>query len=131
MKNYKLLSAQEVNITTKVKYEGLLGDSKHKKNVFSYVITVKNNSVRRIKLMSRKWLIMDSVDGKHTVEGEGVVGQKPELEPGQSFTYDSWCPIEGQLGEMSGYYYFIDMDTEEQLMVEIPRFSLILPAVLN
>jgi ApaG protein len=53
-----------------------------------------------------------------------VVGQKPILEPNTSFTYTSGCPLMSEFGKMSGYYTFLNLNSQETFQVEIPAFSL-------
>ena len=54
---------------------------------FSYVINIENNSSRTVQLLRRKWMIFDSIGDHLLVEGEGVVGQKPVIAPGEIYTY--------------------------------------------
>jgi len=76
-------------------------------NMFAYQITITNVShPTTIKLISRHWEIKDSKGRERIVDGEGVVGAQPELEPGQSFTYSSNCPIQTATGSMKGHFEF-------------------------
>src|ERR1041385_8547500 len=68
--------------------------------IFAYRIRITNESPLRVKLLSRHWIIVDAHGQRHEVRGEGVVGQQPDLGPGESFTYSSFCPLQTQWGTM-------------------------------
>jgi ApaG protein len=90
--------------------------------VWSYHIRIENNGTRDVQLIARHWIITDARGHVEEVEGEGVVGEQPLLEPGQSFDYVSGCPLETPSGTMAGTYAFA---AEGDLFeVEIPAFSL-------
>lgn len=71
---------------------------------FVYRIRITNESERRVKLLTRYWMIVDADGARHEVEGEGVVGQQPEMGPGESFEYSSFCPLPTPWGTMEGRY---------------------------
>lgn len=98
---------------------------------FSYSITIENQSSDTVQLLSRKWHIFDSLNHTETVEGEGVVGQKPILKPKQLYTYSSHCFLVSPIGSMNGYYNMINFSTSEKFKVCIPTFQLMLPATFN
>lgn len=91
---------------------------------FSYQITILNRSIQPVQLVSRYWHILDGGLHEETVNGLGVVGQQPILEPNTSFTYSSGCPLMSEFGKMSGHYTFMNLATQETFQVEIPAFSL-------
>jgi ApaG protein len=64
------------------------------------------------------------------VRGEGVVGEQPVIEPGQSFDYVSGCPLSAPTGSMEGRYFMVAEDGS-RFAVDIPRFPLIAPAVAS
>lgn len=101
------------------------------KHFFSYQITIKNTSNQTAQLVSRCWDIVDGIGQKETVNGLGVVGQQPIIEPGNSFTYTSGCPLISSMGKMSGYYIFLNMENQATFKVEIPPFELIPAYHLN
>ncbi len=74
------------------------------KNLFSYKVTITNEGDEYAKLISRHWVIIDADGNKDEVKGPGVVGQTPGLNPGDSFTYTSYCPIDTDWGTMEGSY---------------------------
>jgi ApaG protein len=65
------------------------------------------------------------------VEGEGVVGETPTLEPGDSFSYNSGCDFSTEIGKMSGFYTMKKLVDQAEFNVLIPEFMMVLPARLN
>lgn len=74
---------------------------------FLYTITIANESHDTVQLLSRHWIITDGSGHVEEVRGPGVVGQQPVLEPGQSFTYTSGCPLDTPFGKMEGTYQMV------------------------
>ena len=95
---------------------------------WAYHIRIENESDARVKLVSREWTIKDGRGGHHEVRGEGVVGEQPVIEVGQSFDYVSGCPLSTPTGSMEGRYFMVASDGS-RFAVDIPRFPLIAPAV--
>lgn len=95
--------------------------------VFVYFITLENHGSERVQLLERHWRIEESGGATTEVMGEGVVGQQPILEPGETFQYNSWTPIAHPPGVMRGSYTFQN-PRGERFKVEIPAFALTLPA---
>jgi ApaG protein len=71
---------------------------------FLYTITISNTGSETVQLISRHWIITDANGQVEEVRGPGVVGQQPVLEPGESFTYTSGCPLTTSFGKMEGTY---------------------------
>ncbi|GAB2535202.1 Co2+/Mg2+ efflux protein ApaG [Rufibacter soli] len=99
--------------------------------VFAYKITIQNNSEFTVKLLRRHWHIFDSNNEIREVEGEGVVGQQPVLEPGESHQYVSGCNLKTSIGKMAGTYLMERLVDGKQFQVTIPEFTLIIPYKLN
>ena len=97
---------------------------------WAYHIRLENAGDRTVQLLSRHWIITDGRGARHTVEGEGVVGEQPLIEPGASFDYVSGCPLATSTGAMQGSYRMVD-DTGLTFDVAIPRFALHAPAVTH
>ncbi len=105
-------------------------DPQENRYVFSYTITIRNDGSVAAKLLSRHWIITDA-DGKvQEVEGEGVVGEQPHLEPGERFRYTSGTVLETPVGSMQGTYHMIAADGVE-FDAEIPPFTLAIPRTLH
>jgi ApaG protein len=99
--------------------------------VFAYKIDIRNNSEYTVKLLRRHWYIYDANGVVREVEGEGVVGQQPVLEPGESHQYVSGCNLKSGLGKMRGTYDMERLADGSTFEVEIPEFTLVVPYRLN
>lgn len=99
--------------------------------VFLYRVRIINKSDHTVQLLRRHWEICDSIYGKEVVHGDGVVGQQPVLEPGQSYSYTSACPLISPLGSMKGYYEMEKHISGAIIKVEIPEFTLMAPELMN
>ncbi len=99
--------------------------------VFAYKITIRNNSELTVKLLRRHWHIHDANSPVREVEGEGVVGRQPVLEPGQSHHYMSGCNLKSGVGKMRGTYLMERVANGQAFNVEIPEFTLMVPFRLN
>lgn len=94
--------------------------------VWGYRITIANNSDETVQLMARFWRITDGLGRTEEVSGAGVVGEQPELAPGDSFQYTSGCPLRTPSGIMVGTYTMRG-EAGRLFEVAIPTFSLDLP----
>jgi ApaG protein len=99
--------------------------------VFAYKIDIRNNSEYTVKLLRRHWFIYDANGVVREVEGEGVVGQQPVLEPGESHQYVSGCNLKSGLGKMRGTYDMERLADGSTFEVDIPEFTLVVPYRLN
>jgi ApaG protein len=99
--------------------------------VFAYEITITNQSPYTVQLLRRTWHIQDAIGRKRMVKGEGVVGQKPVLAPGQAHTYVSGCNFQEPVGQMKGHFVFLRNADKGEFEVRIPNFLMELPALLN
>ena len=97
---------------------------------WAYHVRIENEGSRAVQLISREWTIGDGRGGRHEVQGEGVVGEQPVLEPGGSFDYVSGCPLNTPTGFMEGRYHMVSAEGTS-FAVAIPRFPLIAPAVAS
>lgn len=95
---------------------------------WAYHIRIENEGPMAVQLISREWLIRDGRGGRHEVQGEGVVGEQPVIEPGGAFDYVSGCPLSTPTGSMEGRYHMVGADGSS-FPIEIPRFPLVAPAV--
>jgi ApaG protein len=118
-----------VSVTTKYMQDYSSPDNQH--FVFSYKVKIVNNSPYTIQLLDRHWQIFDSCGEFREVNGEGVVGQRPILEPNQTHEYSSGCNFKSSMGKMSGNYSFVRIVDGFKFKVTIPEFVMIAPFVLN
>ena len=92
---------------------------------FVYFITIDNRSEETVTIKGRKWVVTDSDGGRIVVEGDGVVGKFPQLEPGEKFSYNSYHTI-GSDSIAEGA--FIGVTEEgEPVVTRIPRFEMKVP----
>ena len=120
-----------IKISVKTKYDGTLYRNHHLYHNFSYYITIENESLETVQLTDRFWKILDSLNRIEIVEGEGVVGQTPILEPQDTYTYKSGCFLLSNIGAMSGFFIMVNLETQQNFEVTIPTFQLSTPISLN
>ncbi len=97
---------------------------------WAYHIRIENEGRKAVQLVSREWTISDGRGARHEVQGEGVVGEQPIIEPGGSFDYVSGCPLTTPTGHMEGRYHMVSADGST-FAAAIPRFPLVAPAVAS
>lgn len=93
---------------------------------WAYHIRIENEGASAVQLINRHWVITDGRGARHSVEGEGVVGEQPMIAPGESYDYVSGCPLSTPTGQMQGSYHMVGEDGSA-FDVKIPRFPLIAP----
>lgn len=98
--------------------------------LFAYHISIENHGNESVKLISRHWIITDGDGDTSEVEGMGVVGEQPKLEPGQSFEYTSACPLPTPVGTMHGSFRMVS-ESGEEFDALINAFTLAIPRALN
>ena len=97
---------------------------------FAYRVQIINVGETAAQLLNRHWIITDGNGEVSEVQGEGVVGEQPHLDPGKGFTYTSACPLPTPVGTMHGTYEMQDEDGE-RFEATIAPFTLKTPGVLN
>ncbi len=120
-----------IKISVLTSFEGTYLKNYKVNFAFSYQITIENHSKDSVQLISRMWEILDSLNDKETVIGEGVVGKKPVLKPGESHTYKSGCLLSSPFGAMRGYFNMINFTSTKNFKVIVPSFKLSTPFALN
>lgn len=105
-------------------------DPSSKRFVFAYRIRIRNAGEAPAKLMDRHWIITDADGEVQEVRGEGVVGEQPVIQPGQTYEYSSGCAIPTPFGSMSGSYGMTDL-AGHRFEAAIPEFFLAGPRVLH
>jgi ApaG protein len=97
---------------------------------FAYRIRISNVGEETVQLISRHWIITDGRGEVEHVQGPGVVGEQPVLEPGETFEYTSFCPLPTPIGSMHGTYQMVTAGGSA-FDAEIAPFSLAMPQALN
>lgn len=105
-------------------------DAEKKQYFFAYRIKITNIGDVPARLLRRHWEIQDALGLRETVDGPGVVGERPRLGPDEFFEYTSACPLATPLGTMEGYYEMV-RDDGSLFKVAIGRFLLLAPYVGN
>ena len=98
---------------------------------FTYQITIENQSKDSVQLNSRLWEIYDALNYAETVDGEGVIGKKPIIKPGEAFSYSSGCLLSSPIGAMKGFFNMVNFTTTKSFKVLIPTFKLSAPFAIN
>lgn len=120
-----------IKISVETNFEGSFYKNYKIQFAFGYTITIENQSKDSVQLYARHWEIMDALNHVEIVNGEGVIGEKPVLKPGESHTYTSGCLLTSPFGAMQGHYNMINFTTTKQFQVAIPTFKLSAPFAIN
>ena len=120
----------EITVGTRSAYLAEQSDAAKNQYVFAYTITLTNTGNVPVQLVSRHWVITDANSKVIEVKGLGVVGQQPQLKPGESFEYTSGTHLETAVGTMRGTYQMVAEDGKE-FDAPIPPFTLSVPRVLH
>ncbi len=120
-----------VSILVETFYQPAQSNPVKYEHLFAYRITIENLTIYPVKLISRHWHIKDSNGTHREVEGEGVVGQQPIIQPGNSYQYTSAVNLYSEIGKMYGTYLMENLFNKKKLTVAIPEFKLIVPSKLN
>jgi len=122
---------QDVKISVETIYQDEHSNPANEHYMFAYRIEIENLSDYSIQLMRRRWIIFDSNGSVREVEGEGVVGIQPVIEPGKNYAYVSGCNLKTDIGSMKGNYTMTRLVDDTPFIVDIPEFQLIVPYKLN
>lgn len=117
---------QSIEVRAEPAFLEAQSDPENGRFVWAYRMTILNHSAQTVQLVARYWHITDGLGRVQEVRGEGVVGEQPVLEPDDSFTYTSGCPLSTSSGIMVGRYT-MRTDRGHLFDVDIPAFSLDLP----
>lgn len=120
-----------VSIIVETFYQPAQSNPLRYEHLFAYRITIENLSIYPVKLLTRHWHIVDSNGTHREVEGEGVVGQQPVIQPGDSYQYTSGVNLMSEVGKMYGTYQMENLFSKKKITVAIPEFRLVVPAKLN
>jgi ApaG protein len=120
-----------VSITVEIFYQPAQSNPMSSEYLFAYRVTIENLSTMPIKLLRRHWHIIDSNGTYREVEGEGVIGQQPMIEPGGSHQYISACNLRTDMGKMYGTYQMENLYNKKLFKVNIPEFQMIAPFKMN
>jgi ApaG protein len=120
-----------IKISVETNFEGTFYKNYKIHYAFGYKVTIENQSKDSVQLNARHWVILDALNSTETVSGEGVIGKKPVLKPGESHTYSSGCLLTSPFGAMQGHYSMVNFTTTNKFNVTIPTFKLSAPFAIN
>jgi ApaG protein len=120
-----------VSITVETFYQPAQSNPVNSEYLFAYRITIENQGPNPVQLIRRHWHIFDSNGSYREVDGEGVVGQQPIIEPGNSYQYVSAANLRSDMGKMYGTYQMENLYNKKIIQVQIPEFQLIAPFKMN
>ncbi len=115
---------RELRVTVRAFYLHDQSEPERGHYVWAYRVSIANEGKRTVQLLKRTWLITDAQGRTQRVHGEGVIGEQPVLEPGESFEYTSGTPLSTPSGFMRGTYHMVATDSGEAFDIAIPTFSL-------
>ncbi len=125
------LTTSGVKISVETFYQEEYSRPTEQKYVFAYRIIIENSNSSAICLLRRHWYIQETGGSIKEVEGEGVIGAQPVIQPGESFEYISWTHLLTDFGKMHGDYTMNNMESGKNFTVQIPEFMLVAPFKLN
>ena len=116
-------TTDEVTVSVRPVYLDGQSDVMSRRFTFAYFVRVENAGAHSVRLLRRRWLIRDGSGRVQEVEGDGVVGRQPRIQPGRSHDYHSFCVLESMTGTMEGTYEMERADGST-FQARIPRFHL-------
>jgi ApaG protein len=119
-----------IKVSVRSDYLPEQSQEQQRRYAFAYTVTIENQGTEAAQLLDRHWIITDTEGKIQEVRGEGVVGEKPHLMPGQSFRYTSGTLLDTPVGSMHGSYGMVAADGT-RFNAEIPPFSLATPRSLH
>ena len=125
------LISEGVQVSVETFYQSDYSNPLQSEFMFAYRITLENHNSFPVKLHRRHWYIFDSNGTHREVEGEGVVGVQPTLQPAENYQYVRGCNLRTEMGKMYGTYEMENLSTKKMFSVKIPAFEMIVPMKNN
>lgn len=125
-----MLNSPRVCVQVQSVYIEAQSSPEQERFVFSYTVTIRNLGRTAVQLLGRYWLITNGNGRETQVQGEGVIGVQPLIEPGDEYQYTSGAIIETPLGTMEGHYKMVDAQGND-FRVAIPVFRLAVPSFIH
>ena len=124
------VNRRDIRIQVSTNYVDDQSEPDSDRYVFAYTITISNSGGIAARLISRHWIITDSNGKVQEVNGDGVVGEQPYLNPGEEFRYSSGAVLETPVGAMQGLYR-MEADDGVGFDALIAPFTLAVPGLLH
>jgi len=125
------LVTKGIKVTVQTSFEGTFFKNYKMHYAFGYTITIENQTKEPVQLISRHWDVLDSLKEMESIDGEGVIGKKPVIQPGRSHTYRSGTLLASPIGAMKGFYEMVNLSSTETFEAEVPTFKFAAPFALN
>lgn len=122
---------QGIKVSVETTFEGTFYKDYKMQYAFGYTVTIENEGKDVVQLKSRHWRISDALNNVEVVEGDGVIGKKPVIQPGEKHVYSSSCMLLSPFGSMKGHYNMVNFTSTKKFRVVIPSFKLSEPSAMN
>jgi ApaG protein len=123
--------SEGITVSVETFYQPDYSNPANNEFMFAYRITIENNNIFPVKLLRRHWYIFDATGSQREVEGEGVIGVQPVINPGAQYQYISGCNLRTEIGKMHGTYQMENVNNKKQFEVSIPAFEMTVPFKMN
>jgi ApaG protein len=121
LKEYYTATTQDIQVEVVPAYVPERSDPEQNQFFYSYKVRITNHGTMTCKVIQRHWKIKEGNGKVYDVQGVGVVGEQPRLEPGMSYEYTSFCPIHSPYGNMRGKYQMLD-EFGNRFWIQVPLF---------
>lgn len=125
------LTTRGISISVETEYWPPYSQPARAHYVFAYRIFIQNTGNQPVQLTRRYWRVTSGSGDVRLVDGPGVIGETPTLQPGEAYDYTSWCQLQTPVGCMEGYYTMESRESKECFPVFVPKFTLAAPWKLN
>ena len=125
-----MINSPRVSVQVQSVYIESQSSPDEERYVFAYTITIRNLGRAPVQLLKRYWLITNGNGRETEVQGEGVVGVQPHIEPGGEYQYNRGAVIETPFGTMEGHYEMIDAQGKA-FRIAIPVFRLAVQTLIH
>lgn len=130
------LTTHDITVSVESLYQPQYSQPDEDKYVFAYRIQITNEGAESVQLLSRYWRIVEGTGTAREVEGEGVIGKQPVIDPGRTHRYVSWVQLSTPIGFMDGAYEFRrnwedSPAEEERFQAGVPQFMHWAPELSN
>lgn len=122
---------QGIKVSIETTFEGTFYRDYKMRYSFAYTVTIENKGKDAVQLTSRHWEISDALNNVEIVDGDGVIGKKPVIQPGKKHIYSSSCLLLSPFGSMKGHYNMVNFTSTREFRVAIPAFKLSEPSAMN
>ena len=123
--------SEGIKISIETFYQKDYSNPSNNEFMFAYRITIENCNDFPVKLLRRHWHIIEADGSKREVEGEGVIGIQPQINPGEQYQYISGCNLSAEIGKMYGTYAMLNISSNRMFDVTIPAFEMVVPFKMN